>query len=106
MFLVVDVTQGQARLEVEALTRYTHVSLVDIFPKPNKKLMVLGDFVELSIIGSQSMGLVGVSGAPFQTYIPINNRRNTVTLSIVSAKDLSHESTINNRLVLHFKTDK
>lgn len=106
MFLIVRLTKGEGSLEMEKLENFTHVSLVDITPRPSKKLLLLGDFVEPSIVERQAVGLIGVSGAPFPLYVPINIRRSTLRLSLVAPRNLTVESTINSLVTLHLKADK
>lgn len=106
MFLIVNINNGEGKVELEKIVDYTHVSLLDIVPKPTKKLFVVGDFVDPSMVDGKALGVIGVSNAPFQVYISINIRRATLCVSFLNAKDLSPENTINSKVIFHLKSDK
>ena len=105
MFIVLNVEGGTCYFEMPEIDKYTHVALVSIEPSEAIKF-VLGDFVDLSLIAKNYIGIVGVRTAnntPF--YAPLKARRRTHFIKLVD-KDLKQISPSGIHQVVLYFADK
>jgi hypothetical protein len=102
MFVVLNSEASVIHFDLSGHSNYSYVTLVEFTCSESGRVYVLADFVHKSFVDGKSIGLLGISGVVDKYYVPINIRRQTLGLTLVS-EDLNIVKPRKCQTILHFK---
>lgn len=100
MFVVLTLESDSVFVEIPSANKFKLVTIVSI---DESDVYVLGDFVERSFVDGRSVGLIGMGNQVHKHYIPINIRRHTLGIKLVSHSFTPYRPKKNTKLILHFR---